>query len=224
MPVTGPSDIAANYQRIQQRIHDAAIRANRDPNSIKLIAVTKTVPAARVREAIACGARDLGESRLQDAQSKLDELQGLGLTWHFIGHVQTNKAKKIAESFDWIHSVDRIELADKLGRTATKPLSVLIEMKLHDEPGKSGASMDELPALIAAIRNHTHLNLRGLMAVPPFLDNPEDVRPYFRQLRALAIEHALPELSMGMTHDFEVAIEEGATMVRIGTALFGKRL
>ena len=215
--------IAENYRHILQRIHDAAIRSNRDPQSIKMIAVSKTVPADRVREAIACGARDLGESRMQDAQSKLDSLSGLGLTWHFIGHIQTNKAKKIAENFDWIHSVDRIELAEKLGRTATKPISILIEMKLHDEPSKSGASISELPSLVAAIRGHTQLNLRGLMAVPPFLDNPEDVRPYFKQLRALAVQYELPELSMGMTHDFEVAIEEGATMVRIGTALFGTR-
>jgi len=209
---------------IQRRIHAAATRANRDPQSITLIAVTKTVPANRIREAAACGVRNVGENRLQEAISKIDELPDLGLTWHFIGHIQTNKAKKVAEKFEWIHSVDRTDVADKLGLAAVKPLSILIEVKLQEEPGKSGAAPLELPALIDVIRRHNKLKLRGLMAVPPFLENPEEVRPYFRQLRKLATQYELPELSMGMTHDFEVAIEEGATMVRIGTGLFGKRL
>lgn len=208
---------------IQQRIHDAAIRSNRDPQSIRLIAVTKTVPVDRIREAAKCGVKDVGENRLQEAISKTDGLKDLGLIWHFIGHIQTNKAKKVAESFDWIHSVDRMDVADKLGRSATKPLSILIEVKLHDEPNKSGADVSRLPALIDTIRSFDTLKLKGLMSVPPFLENPEDVRPYFRKLRELAVRYELPDLSMGMTHDFEVAIEEGATMVRIGTGLFGKR-
>jgi len=208
---------------IQKRIRDAAIRSGRDPQSVTLIAVTKTVPVDRIREAATCGVRNVGESRLQDSIPKLEELKSLALTWHFIGHVQTNKAKKVAESFDWIHSVDRQELADKLGRSATKPLSILIEVKLHDEPSKSGADPSELPDLIRTIRGYDSLQLRGFMSVPPFLESPEDVRPYFRKLRDLAVRHELPELSMGMTHDFEVAIEEGATMVRVGTGIFGKR-
>ena len=210
-------------RNIQQRIHDAAVRAGRDPQSVTLIAVTKTVAADRIREAAVCGVRHVGENRLQDSISKLDELKDLGLTWHFIGHIQTNKAKKVAECFDWIHSVDRLELADKLGRSATKPLSILIEVKLHDEPSKSGTDPSQLPALIRTIRGYENLQLKGLMSVPPFLENPEEVRPYFKTLRELAVRHELPELSMGMTHDFEVAIEEGATMVRVGTGLFGKR-
>jgi len=210
-------------RNIQKRIHDAASRAGRDPQSVTLIAVTKTVPVDRIREVAACGVRHVGESRLQDGLPKLDELKSLGLTWHFIGHIQTNKAKKVAECFDWIHSVDRMELIDKLGRSATKPLSILIEVKLHDEPSKSGTDPAELPALIRSIRGYDSLQLKGLMSVPPFLENPEEVRPYFRKLRELAVRHELPELSMGMTHDFEVAIEEGATMVRVGTGLFGKR-
>jgi hypothetical protein len=168
--------------------------------------------------------RNVGENRLQEAIPKIDELHDLNLTWHFIGHIQTNKAKKVAEKFGWIHSVARTDLADKLGLAATQPLSILIEVKLHEEPNKSGAAISDLPAVIAAVRRHDKLKLKGLMAVPPFLENPEDVRPYFRKLRELAIRYELAELSMGMTHDFEVAIEEGATMVRIGTGLFGKRL
>jgi len=209
---------------IQNRIHAAAVRAKRDPKSITLIAVTKTVPIDRIREAAACGVRNVGENRLQEAIPKIDELHDLNLTWHFIGHIQTNKAKKVAEKFGWIHSVARADVADKLGLAATQPLSILIEVKLHEEPNKSGAAITELPALIDAIRRHDNLKLKGLMAVPPFLENPEDVRPYFRKLRELAARYELAELSMGMTHDFEVAIEEGATMVRIGTGLFGKRL
>jgi len=208
---------------IRNRIHAAATRANRDPQSVTLIAVTKTVPPNRIREAAACGVRNVGENRLQEAISKIDDLSDLGLTWHFIGHIQTNKAKKVAERFEWIHSVDRTDVADKLGLAAVKPLSVLIEVKLHEEPGKSGAALLELPALSDVIRRHEKLKLKGLMAVPPFLENPEEVRPYFRQLRKFAALYELPELSMGMTHDFEVAIEEGATMVRIGTGLLGTR-
>jgi hypothetical protein len=208
---------------VRQRIHDAAVRAKRDPQSVKLIAVTKTVSVDRIREAVQCGVKDLGENKLQEAITKMDALKDSGLVWHFIGHIQTNKAKKVAECFDWIHSVDRIDVADKLGRSATKPLSILIEVKLHEEPNKSGAAVSDLPGVIETIRRYDKLKLKGLMAVPPFLENPEDVRPYFRRLRELAVQYELPDLSMGMTHDFEVAIEEGATMVRIGTGLFGKR-
>jgi pyridoxal phosphate enzyme (YggS family) len=208
---------------IQNRIHAAATRAKRDPQSITLIAVTKTVPIDKIRQAAAGGIRHAGENRLQEALPKINELRGVGLTWHFIGRIQTNKAKKIVENFDWIHSIDRIEVADKLGAAALKPISVLIEVKLHEEPNKSGIGVSDLSLLIDSVRRSDKLNLKGLMAVPPFLDSPEDVRPYFRKLRELAAQYRLSELSMGMTHDFEVAIEEGATMVRIGTGLFGKR-
>ncbi|HET9129832.1 MAG TPA: YggS family pyridoxal phosphate-dependent enzyme, partial [Terriglobia bacterium] len=188
-----------------------------------LIAVTKTVPVDRIRIAAESGIRHTGENRLQEALPKIEDLRDLGLIWHFIGRIQTNKAKKIAENFAWIHSIDRTDVADKLGTSASKPISVLVEVKLHEEPNKSGAAVADIPAVINAIRRHDNLKLKGLMAVPPFLDNPEEVRPYFRKLRELGEQYQLPELSMGMTNDFEVAIEEGATMVRIGTGLFGKR-
>jgi pyridoxal phosphate enzyme (YggS family) len=215
--------IAEDFQRIQHQIQSAAVRSGRDPASVTLIAVTKTVPSERIRQAAACGIRHAGENRLQDALSKMDVLKDLHLQWHFIGHIQTNKARKVGELFDCIQSIDRTELAEKLGQVVQKTLPVLIEVKLHDEPRKSGAIESELPALIEAVRARAHLDLRGLMAVPPFFDNPEDVRPYFKKLRELARQFELPELSMGMTHDFEVAIEEGATMVRIGRGLFGER-
>src|SRR5580765_3511733 len=188
---------------IQKRIHAAATRAKRDPESISLIAVTKTVPVDRIREAAAFRIRNVGENRLQEALPKIDELHDLRLTWHFIGRIQTNKARKVAEKFNWIHSVDRTDVADKLGLAAVNPLSILIEVKLHEEPNKSGADVSDLPAVMDAIRRYDKLKLKGLMAVPPFLENPEEVRPYFRRLRELAAQYDLPELSMGMTHDFE---------------------
>ncbi len=215
--------IAENYRKIQKRIQDAAARSKRDPESIRLVAVTKTVSVDSIREAFHSGIRHIGENRFQDALPKLDSLKDLDLIWHFIGHIQTNKAKRIAEEFHWIHSVDRVEVAEKLDRSATKPLSVFIEVKLHEEPNKSGVSEADLPRLIAAVRGCRQLKLQGLMSVPPFLDNPEEVRPYFRRLRELGLSFDLHELSMGMTHDFEIAIEEGATWIRLGTGLFGSR-
>jgi pyridoxal phosphate enzyme (YggS family) len=188
-----------------------------------LIAVTKTVPPDSIRIAAECGIRDAGENRLQEALPKIQTLAELGLTWHFIGHLQTNKAKKVVELFQWVQCVDRAELATKLNDAATTPLPVLIEVKLHEEPSKSGVNETDLPALVERFAAYRAVQLRGLMAIPPFLENPEGVRPYFRKLRELANKFALRELSMGMSHDFEVAIEEGATMVRVGTSLFGER-
>jgi pyridoxal phosphate enzyme (YggS family) len=169
------------------------------------------------------GIRDVGENRLQEALPKIETLVRLGLRWHFIGHLQTNKAKKVVDHFDWVQCVDRTELAQKLNQVASKQLPVLIEVKLLEEPHKSGVDEAGLAALVEAFRNYRSLELRGLMAIPPFFENPEGVRPFFRKLHDLAVRFNLPELSMGMSHDFEVAIEEGATMVRIGTALFGER-
>jgi pyridoxal phosphate enzyme (YggS family) len=216
-------NVRENCLRTLDQIHAAAARCGRDPASIRLIAVTKTVPVERIREAVQCGIRDLGENRLQEALSKVDALADLSLTWHFIGHLQTNKAKKVVEHFDWVQCVDRAELAQKLDSAASKPLPVLLEVKLHDEPTKAGVSERDLPALIDSFKAYEKLQLKGLMAIPPFCENPEDVRRYFRKLRELSTRFNLPELSMGMSHDFEVAIEEGATMVRIGSALFGER-
>ena len=212
-----------NYLRIQDRIQNAASRAGRNPSDIKLIAVTKTVPPESIREAAGYGIRHIGENRLQEALPKREALGDLNLTWHFIGHLQTNKAKKVVENFDWAQCVDRPELAVKLNQAAVKPLPVLIEVKLHEELNKSGVDEVRLPGFVDEFSKYDSLELRGLMAIPPFSENPEDVRPYFRRLRQFAERFRLPELSMGMSHDFEVAIEEGATMVRIGTALFGER-
>jgi pyridoxal phosphate enzyme (YggS family) len=217
--------IAGNYSLILERIRNAAARAGRRADSVQLIAVTKTVPPDRIREAAACGVKHIGENRVQEALPKREELASLGLTWHFIGHFQTNKAKKIVENFDWVHSVDRLEAGEALARHVTNrpPLPVLIEVKLEDEPNKSGTAEADLPGLVTALLRLETLQLKGLMAIPPPVDNPEDARPYFRRLRKLAADFELPELSMGMTHDFEIAVEEGATMVRVGTGLFGAR-
>jgi pyridoxal phosphate enzyme (YggS family) len=215
--------VAENVGRVLDRLHMAATRSGRDPAGIRLIAVTKTVSAEDIREAAACGIRHVGENRLQEALPKHEALQDLNLTWHFIGHLQTNKAKKVVEQFDWVQCVDRPELAAKLNQVAARPLPVLIEVKLHEEPNKSGMDEAHLPDFVTEFERYRQLQLRGLMAIPPFFENAEDVRPFFRKLRELAEGLRLPEVSMGMSHDFEVAIEEGATMVRVGTALFGKR-
>jgi pyridoxal phosphate enzyme (YggS family) len=217
------SDVRENCLRILDRIQQAAVQSGRHPASVKLIAVTKTVPPENICEAVDCGIRDIGENRLQEAIPKMEALSELPLTWHFIGHLQSNKAKKVVEHFQWVQSVDRPELAEKLNQAASKPLPVLIEVKLHEEPNKSGIDEVGLPSFVEQFKEYKQLLLRGLMAIPPFFDNAEQVRPYFRKLRELAKRFSLPELSMGMSHDFEVAIEEGATMVRIGSALFGER-
>ena len=217
------TDVGENCRRILDRIHSAAAKGGRDPSSVQLIAVTKKVSVDKIREAVAAGISHIGENRLQEALPKREALADLSLTWHFIGHLQTNKAKKAVEEFDWIQCVDRPELAEKLNLSATKALRVLIEVKLHDEPAKSGIAEPQLAGFIEQFSRWERLELRGLMAIPPLFENPQDVRPYFRRLRGLAEEHGLRELSMGMSNDFEVAIEEGATMVRVGTALFGER-
>ena len=217
------NDVHENCRRILARIQEAAVRGGRDPKSIKLIAVTKTVPPERIREAVEFGVRNIGESRLQEALPKVEALADLDIAWHFIGRLQTNKAKKAVQHFDWVHSVDRSELAQKLNQAASKCLSVLIEVKLREEPDKGGVDEAGLSGLIDEFGSYDKLQLQGLMAIPPFFENAEDARPYFRKLRGFAQRFGLRELSMGMSHDFEVAIEEGATMVRIGSALFGGR-
>ena len=217
------TEVRENCQRVLSRIEKAAARSGRDPQSIRLIAVTKKVPVERIRVAAESGISQIGENRLQEALPKRDALRDLNLTWHFIGHLQTNKAKKVIENFDWIQCVDRAELAEKLNQSATRSTPVLIEVKLHEEPNKSGIDEAGLPGLVREFAKYDRLQLRGLMAIPPFFENSEDARPYFRRLRLLSEQLGLAELSMGMSHDFERAIEEGATMVRIGTALFGER-
>lgn len=221
--------------QVESRIAQAAARAGRKRSEILLIAVTKKFPAAVLREAYQLGLRDFGENYVQEFESKRAELSDCsGARYHFIGHLQSNKAKKAAEIFDVIHTVDSAKIVRRLDaelevpgqRTIVHPSKdVLIEVKLSTEPAKAGAAPEEVPALVGAIRACPHLRLLGLMTMPPWSDDAETSRPYFARLRELAVKNGLGQLSlsMGMSHDLEVAIEEGATMVRVGTALFGPR-
>lgn len=223
--------IAKNIEQIRERIARAAERSQRNPCEITLVAVTKTFPAAAVRAAHGAGLRHFGENRVQQAEFKRSEVTDLGATWHLIGHLQSNKVRRAVELFDRIDSVDGMALARKLNDTAAaqnKKLGVLIEVHMG-EATKSGVPESDLPQLAGAIVSLLHLELLGLMTVPPYSDDPESARPYFQKLRKLRDDAAthigrrLSVLSMGMSHDFEVAIEEGATEVRVGTALFGER-
>jgi pyridoxal phosphate enzyme (YggS family) len=217
------TDVRDNCRRVMERIHEAAVKSGRESKSVTLVAVTKTVDAGRVREAAESGITNIGENKLQEAVAKKPLLLDLNLTWHFIGHLQTNKARKVVDIFEWVQSVDRIELAEKLAQHASRQLPILIEVELGQEPTKSGVNETHLETLLHGLRAFDRLDVRGLMTIPPYSDDPERTRQYFRRLRELAEKHQLAELSMGMSHDFEVAIEEGATMVRVGTALFGAR-
>ncbi len=220
---TAPSriEIAAGLARVEERIQQAARRAGRRREEITLIGVSKTFPAAAIREGYAAGVRHFGENYVQEFQAKKPELGDLpGAVFHLIGHLQSNKSRLGSELFDVIQTIDSEKLARRLNESG-KRLEVLIEVKLSPEETKSGAGVEELPGLIETVRGLENLDLRGLMVMPPWPKNPEDSRPYFRQLRALRGD--LAELSMGMSGDFEVAIEEGATMIRIGTAIFGPR-
>jgi pyridoxal phosphate enzyme (YggS family) len=211
-------------QAVECRIEAAARRAGCTRAAITLIAVTKTFPASIVQEAYEAGLRTFGESYIQEFERKQPELQGLaGARFHFIGHLQSNKARRAAELFDAIQTVDSAKLARRLDEAAGRELETMIEVKLSGEEAKTGARPEDLPALIEAIRGCTKLRLTGLMTMPPWSEDAEQSRPYFRRLRELAERYAIPGLSMGMSHDFEVAIEEGATHVRVGTALFGSR-
>jgi PLP dependent protein len=221
---------------IQQRIANACSRSGRNESKVKLIAVSKTVNAAQVRIAINSGVKILGENRVQEAEAKMLELSDVRekVEWHLIGKLQSNKARKAVALFDAVQSVDSEELAlrlDRIANEAGKRLPILIEVNLGEEASKAGTEKNQVFALIEKITKLESLELKGLMTVPPFQDDPETVRPFFRELRNLRDEALrlglvgsnFVDLSMGMSHDFEVAIEEGATFVRIGTALFGAR-
>ncbi len=219
--------------RVKQRIREAAARSGRDPASVSLIAVSKTVPAQTIRKAVTAGVTLFGENYVQEAREKIESLRDCPLSWHFIGHLQSNKCKYAVRLFDLIHTVDSAKLADALDRQAAKHDTVqpvLIQVNISMEATKSGVSPDEAASLAKRVASKSHLQLKGLMTMPPFFDQPERARPYFAALRdlrdrlrnALGIKD-LDELSMGMTGDFEVAVEEGATLVRIGTAIFGDR-
>lgn len=225
--------IAQNLAAVKERINAAARRAGRDPEEVRLVAVSKTVPVERLQEAVAAGQHLFGENYLQEAQPKIAAL-GSAAHWHFIGHLQTKKARAVVGVFDLIHSVDRLKLAQTLEQVAAavgRVQDVLIQVNVAGEASKSGTAPEEAAHLLEAIKGLPHLRVLGLMAMPPWFDQPERVRPYFRALRKLRDRleklglsaHGLPQLSMGMTGDFEVAVEEGATLVRVGAAIFGGR-
>lgn len=224
------SEIRENLLGVMERMEKAARRAGRSPGEVKLVAVSKTVDVERIREAIGAGASILGENYVQEAQKKIEEV-GRAVSWHFIGHLQSNKAKVAVRLFDTIHCVDGMALAEELNRRAQqaeRKIPVMIEVNLSGETTKFGAGEEKVIALAQGIANLDHLSLEGLMTMPPYFDDPERNRPYFVQLRALKDRLAkegipLKDLSMGMSNDFEVAIEEGATYVRVGTAIFGER-
>ncbi|MBM4284365.1 MAG: YggS family pyridoxal phosphate-dependent enzyme [Deltaproteobacteria bacterium] len=225
--------IAENLRAVQERIAAAARRTGRDPARVRLLAVTKGVDQDRLRQAVAAGQLLLGENYLQEAREKIRAL-GPQVCWHFIGHLQTNKARAAVDLFHMIHSVDRLRLAQALNDAAGrlgKVQEVLLQVNLAGEESKSGAAPKDVPDLLAALVGMPHLKVSGLMAIPPWLPEAEEVRPYFRALRELRDRLAeqgltadpLPELSMGMSGDFEVAVEEGATLVRLGALIFGPR-
>jgi len=226
--------IRGNLRRIEERIVAAASRVGRRAEEITLIAVSKTHPANAIREVYEAGVRNFGENRVQEWEGKRAGTEGLAATWHLIGHLQSNKAARAARLFHSVDSVDDVSLAVRLDRARaeagiTGKLRILIEVRVAPEETKSGVEISDLAALAERCGELLHLHLAGLMCIPPFLNDPEQVRPYFRRLRELREDLAaklgisLPVLSMGMSHDFEIAIEEGATEVRVGTALFGVR-
>ncbi len=240
----GATSIAENIARARERISVAAERSGRRGEDVTLVVISKTFPGEAIREAYAAGARHFGENRVQEWESKRPKVGDLKATWHLIGHLQSNKAKRAVNLFHTIDSVDSINLAQKLEaaiigqsmnpssaepRLDYRGFGILLEVHLAPEESKSGVEEAGLPALAEAVLALPHLDLRGLMTIPPFAEDPERARPFFRKLRELRdllkarTGRALPELSMGMSHDFEIAIEEGATQVRLGTAIFGAR-
>ena len=233
--------IKENLLRVMERIEKAIRKAGRDPNTIKLVAVSKTIEVAQIKEAIEAGVSILGENYIQEAQKKIEEVgrpactgrfgEGRPVSWHFIGHLQSNKAKYAIRLFDMIHSLDSIPLAEELNRRAEQAdqvINVMIEVNLSKEATKFGTDEERVLNLGKRIQSLQHLSLEGLMTMPPYFDSPEMSRPYYIALRELKERLAkegilMKELSMGMSNDFEIAIEEGATYVRVGTAIFGPR-
>lgn len=228
-------DISDRLKQVRSRIDAAAQRSKRSPDEITLLVVSKSHPAEAITSAIAAGVTDLGENRVQEAEEKITQVGRRAARWHLIGHLQSNKARRAVALFDVIHSLDSVELALRLERMCLEEgreqLPVLVQLNLADEATKSGIDEQQLPELVETVKRCSHLSLTGLMTVPPFYEDLERVRPVFRTLRELrdelnsqkAFAPGQGELSMGMTHDFPVAIEEGATIVRIGTAIFGER-
>ena len=226
--------VADRLTEVRERIASAARSAGRDPSAVRLIAVSKTFPLQLIREAWSAGQRDFGENRVQEGLQKISESADLEIRWHLLGHLQTNKARKAGQAFATIHGVDSVELLTKLDAAATeggRSPQLLIQVDLAGEATKHGVPPDEVPRLFDAAAACRAARVVGLMTLPPFAETPEDARPYFRRLRELRDEwltsgvpaQMLSELSMGMSGDFEVAVQEGATMVRVGTAIFGSR-
>ena len=227
--------VRANLEAVQKRIEKAAKRVDRDPSEIKLVAVSKTHPVSVLREAIAAGAVILGENKVQEAEGKILELGRNAAEWHLIGHLQSNKVRKVVQLFDVIQSVDSLELGTRLERICNEEgrdeLAIFVEVDLAGEGSKSGIAEKDLPELVEFLKSCKHLKFNGLMLLPPYFDDAEKTRPFFKRLRKLrdqlaaekAFANGVGELSMGMSHDFEIAIEEGASVVRVGTAIFGKR-
>ena len=227
--------IKENLTRVRERIAAACRRSGRAPENVKLLAISKTFPPESIRSAYEAGLRAFGENRVQEAQAKRPALSDLNIMWHLVGHLQTNKAKAARELFHWVHSVDSFRLAQKLDQATASGgarLPVLLEVNLGGEESKAGVGESEIIQLAEQVSRLATLEVRGLMVIPPFFDDPEQARPYFRRLRELAqmidsrniADLSMQELSMGMSHDFEVAIEEGATIIRVGTAIFGPRV
>jgi PLP dependent protein len=217
--------IEQNVTDLQRRIARACERAGRSPGEVTLVAVSKTVQADAIEAAFNAGVRDFGESRVQEAKPKIEQLQRLkpGITWHMLGHLQTNKAKTAADIFDIIHSVDSFKLARTLNDCSQKKLPILIQVNVSAEATKSGFQLPEVKDAVKQIGKLPNLEIQGLMTIAPWVNNAEEVRPIFHHMRQLRDSLGLRHLSMGMSDDFEVAIEEGATLVRIGRAIFGER-
>jgi len=230
--MAGASEIATNLELVRERIARAAERAGRRAGEITVVAVSKTFAAEAIRTAYEAGLRHFGENRVQEWEAKRPAVADLDAIWHLVGHLQSNKARRAAYLFHRVDSVDDLALANRLDAAAAaegKNLPVLIEVRLGDESAKSGVSEQELPSLAEGIAPFAHIDFAGLMAIPPFVEDAQRLRPYFHKLRELRddvsrrIGRKLPALSMGMSHDFEIAIEEGATEIRLGTAIFGER-
>ena len=226
--------ISGRVAAVRERIARAAARAGRRPEDVALVAVSKTFPVESVRSAFAAGVRDLGENRVQEAEAKIAataDLRAAGLRWHLVGHLQANKAKRAGALFDWVHSVDGISLGRRLNEAGVdrgKPIRVLVQVDLAGEETKFGVPESQLLPLLESLQSLPSLRVEGLMILPPYNEDPEKSRPYFRRLRELRDKAKVAgllrgDLSMGMSHDFEAAVEEGATLVRLGTAIFGER-
>jgi pyridoxal phosphate enzyme (YggS family) len=229
-----PPDTSAGFKEVLQRVRDAAAFSGRDPSEVRIVAVSKTVSADRVISAISDGVTILGENYIQEAREKITSLSHLSTSWHFIGHLQSNKAKYAVRLFDLIHSVDSLKLAEEIDRQAKrigKIQDILVQVNVAGEKSKSGITLEGAPDLFRDISKLANVRIRGLMTMPPFFNDPEKARPFFRILRTLSLDLAgqdipnveMRELSMGMSGDFEAAIAEGATLVRVGTAIFGSR-